>query len=316
MRSYITSLLLVILAIQSNPTSAGHHEGNSLTVEAVWARATPGSATNGAVYLTIKNKGHDDDQLIKAHSDQSALSSLHTHIMYKGISRLRPVYAIFIPKMGTAQLKPGGDHIMLMGLKKPLKEGDTISLSLTFKKAGTKNLTVSVKKVGAMSGTAHHSMEHEAPMQAITITMHRVSDGGVHESLGTIIAKPTAHGVALHPTLKGLTPGQHGFHVHTNPNCGAGEKDGKKIAALQAGGHYDPSGTMQGHHGKSHKPAGDLPQIKVDLDGTATKPVIVKTLMLAQLRGRALMIHKYPENPKDPSLPVGGGPRFACGVIQ
>ncbi len=328
MRGPLLTLLLLFLMLPTSAIVAGDHGSSSVTVQTAWARATPGPATNGAVYVTIKNSGHHDDHLIKAQSEISERTALHTHIMDNGIAKMRHVEAITIPKMGAAQLKPGGDHIMLMGLKRPLKKGDSITLSLTFKKAGIRNVTVAVKKVGAMGGNDHspmkhggghgdgHGMKHDTKMKSLTITMNRVSPSGVHEALGIIMAKPSGHGVMLHPNLKGLTPGAHAFHVHTNPNCGPGEKDGKKVAALQAGGHYDPSGKMHGHHGMSHKPAGDLPQIIVDSDGTASKPVTVKSLSLGQMKGRALMIHEYPENPKDPNLPKGGGPRFACGVIQ
>jgi len=156
MRNHITALLFVVFTFQFKPATAGHHEEHSLTVGSVWARATPGQTTNGSVYLTIKNNSPHSDELIKAHSNLSARTMLHTHIMDKGVARMRHVNSISIPKKSIIQLKPGGYHIMLMGLKKPLKIGDTILLLLTFRKAGSRNVTVSIRKKDAMSGMHHH----------------------------------------------------------------------------------------------------------------------------------------------------------------
>ena len=152
-------LLFSVFALQINSSQAGHHEHPSvaehhatkgISVDAVWARATPGAVKNGAVYLTIKNDGHQPDELVKAHSDRAKRAALHTHIMKDGIARMRHVKAVAIPQMGKTAFKPGGFHIMLMGLKAPLKEGDTFTISLTFKNAGVRDVTVIIKKAGAM----------------------------------------------------------------------------------------------------------------------------------------------------------------------
>lgn len=156
MHNRVIALLLIIFVFQIKPTTADHHEVNSLTVGSVWARATPDQVANGSVYLTIKNNSPQSDELIKVHSNLSARTMLHTHIMDKGVARMRHVNSIPIPKKSIVRLKPGGDHIMLMGLRKPLKMGDTISLFLTFQKAGSRNVTVSIRKVGAMSSMHHH----------------------------------------------------------------------------------------------------------------------------------------------------------------
>mgnify|MGYP001435992468 CR=1 FL=1 len=156
MRNHVTALLLVVFAFQIKSATADHREQHSLTVGSVWARATPGQTTNGSVYLTIKNNSPHSDALIKGHSNRAARTMLHTHIMDKGVAQMRHVNSIAIPKKSIVQLKPGGDHIMLMGLRKPLKIGDTISLFLTFQKARSRNVTASIRKVGAMSGIHHH----------------------------------------------------------------------------------------------------------------------------------------------------------------
>jgi copper(I)-binding protein len=154
------------MAASSNQTIAENHEKIGITLEAAWARSTPPTARNGVVYLTIKNDGQQRDQLIKAQAPVAARTGLHTHIMANGIARMRPLEAIELPKGSTTTLKPGADHIMLFRLKAPLKEGDNFPLTLTFKNAGPKIVTVTVRKTGAMSGhgASHSKMKHHKDM--------------------------------------------------------------------------------------------------------------------------------------------------------
>jgi len=93
-----------------------------------------------------------------------------------------------------------------------------------------------------------------------SVTMHAVSAAGTGAALGNISIEQTQYGVVFTPSLTGLVPGVHGFHVHENANCGSAEKDGKPGAALAAGGHYDPDNTKThglpwglGHRGESSK---------------------------------------------------------------
>lgn len=157
-----------------------------------------------------------------------------------------------------------------------------------------------------------------APEAAVqSVVMSAVSATGVGASLGTVTIEQTPYGVVFTPSLTGLEPGAHGFHVHENGNCGAAEKDGKPTAALAAGGHYDPDNTKK--HGlpwgTGHR--GDLPALVVDAKGGASLPVLAPRLKLAELKGKALMIHVGGDNHADhPLMLGGGGPRMACAVIQ
>lgn len=149
----------------------------------------------------------------------------------------------------------------------------------------------------------------------LSVPMNLVDTGGVGTSLGRITATQTKHGVVFTPALKGLPPGLHGFHVHENPSCAAKEKDGKKVAALAAGGHLDPAKT--GKHdapwGNGH--LGDLPPLYVDMQGEATQPVLAPRLKLSDLKGRSLMIHAGGDNHADHPMSLGGGGmRMVCGV--
>jgi Cu-Zn family superoxide dismutase len=73
---------------------------------------------------------------------------------------------------------------------------------------------------------------------SVTVTMRQVNSGGVGEIVGLMDFQDTAKGLKITPNLRGLTPGQHGTHVHESPSCGPAEKDGAKVPGLAAGSHY------------------------------------------------------------------------------
>ena len=119
------------------------------------------------------------------------------------------------------------------------------------------------------------------------------------------------------PALNGLPPGVHGFHIHENPSCDTAEKEGKPVAALAAGGHFDPTGTKihAGPYADGH--LGDLPALYVTDDGKATTQVLAPRLKkLSEIKGHAIMVHAGGDNHSDSPAPLGGGgARIACGVI-
>ena len=150
----------------------------------------------------------------------------------------------------------------------------------------------------------------------INVTIHRVSPEGIGESIGTVKIAETPAGLQFTPDLHDLTPGEHGFHVHENPSCDPGMKDGSSMAALSAGGHYDPDNTGRhaGPKGDGHK--GDLPVLTVDENGNAQMSVVARRLKLSEVKGHSLMIHAGGDNYSDDPPMGGGGARIACGVIQ
>ena len=151
----------------------------------------------------------------------------------------------------------------------------------------------------------------------IVVQMNLITDQGAGKSIGTVTISDTPQGLLLVPMLSGLMPGTHGFHVHQNADCGPAMKDGKQVAGLAAGGHYDPAGTgkHEGPSGKGH--LGDLPALNVGADGKATTSVLAPRLKTADLMGRSLMIHAGGDNYSDmPAALGGGGGRIACGIIK
>ncbi|HEY9193321.1 MAG TPA: superoxide dismutase [Cu-Zn] SodC [Methyloversatilis sp.] len=149
------------------------------------------------------------------------------------------------------------------------------------------------------------------------ITLNMVDEKGVGAEIGTVQVTDSKYGLVLTPSLRGLPPGLHGFHVHQNPSCDAREKDGKIVPALAAGGHFDPAGT--GKHGEpwGEGHLGDLPPLYVDASGNATQPVLAPRLKVADLAGRSIMVHAGGDNHADHPAPLGGGgARMACGVVK
>jgi len=150
----------------------------------------------------------------------------------------------------------------------------------------------------------------------VTVTMNHVNAGGVGAIIGTVVFQDTAKGLLMMPNLSGLGEGQHGFHVHQNPDCGTKENDGAMVPGLAAGGHFDPgnTGKHEGHDGKGH--LGDLPVLYVGEDGRATRQSFAPRLKTSDLAGRSVVIHAGGDNYSDqPARLGGGGARVACGVV-
>ncbi len=140
--------MLVLLAGFVFAASAVSAQTGQLEVDNAWARATPGKSATGAAYVTIKSP--TADKLVAASTPVAKEAQLHTMEMSGMVMKMRPIASIDIPAGQAVTLAPGGMHIMLMGLAKPLKTGQTFPLTLTFDKAGSRTVNVAVEKIGAM----------------------------------------------------------------------------------------------------------------------------------------------------------------------
>ncbi len=129
--------------------------GSVISVEDAYARSSGMMAKAGAAFMTIVNSGDSDDQLIGARTDAAKVTELHTHIAGDGgVMKMRKVEGGFtIPAGGKHMLMRGGDHVMLMGLTRPLEQGDTITLTLIFEDAGeiTIEVPVDLERGGGMN---------------------------------------------------------------------------------------------------------------------------------------------------------------------
>ncbi|CAI1646746.1 superoxide dismutase [Cu-Zn] SodC [Serratia proteamaculans] len=157
-----------------------------------------------------------------------------------------------------------------------------------------------------------------AQAATVDVEMNLVTGQGIGQDIGKVTISETPYGLLFTPQLKALPAGVHGFHVHENGSCEPGMKEGKAVAALAAGGHFDPqkTGKHLGPYADGH--LGDLPAIYVTNDGMANDPVLAPRLKkISEITGKALMVHAGGDNHSDQPKPLGGGgKRFACGVIK
>ncbi len=138
-------LILATLATFASPCLAG-----SVDLSMAWARATPGAATNGVVYLDVVNRGAAT-AIVGAETMVAKSAGLHTHIVDGDIMRMRPVDAIPLAPGATVTFAPGGLHIMLKGLARPLVEGDRFALTLIFDDGTARTVDVAVGSIAAMA---------------------------------------------------------------------------------------------------------------------------------------------------------------------
>src|SRR5690242_12688051 len=105
----------------------------------------------------------------------------------------------------------------------------------------------------------------------LRVEMRQATPSGPGEVLGTVTIADGPAGAVFKPTLKGLPPGPHGFHVHQTGSCAPSTADGKPVPAGGAGGHFDPqsAGKHEGPEGQGH--LGDLPALVAAADGSATQ---------------------------------------------
>jgi Cu-Zn family superoxide dismutase len=151
----------------------------------------------------------------------------------------------------------------------------------------------------------------------VAVPMHSVDEKGVGTTAGQIIVTESKYGLVFTPTLKGLAPGIHGFHLHQNGSCDPSGKDGQIMPAGAAGDHYDPANTNEHSTPWGDGHLGDLPSLYVQSDGSAMQPVLAPRLKIEDIKGKALIIHAGGDNHSDHPTPLGGGgARVACGIIK
>jgi copper(I)-binding protein len=137
-------LLLTSSVILAAAVWAGEQPGAGIRIESAWARRAPmleGSAAkagsgNGAVYAVLVNQGKGPDALISAASAAAGAAEIHETYRDMGMMMMRPVSKLDLPAGRKLELKPGGYHIMLVNLKRELKPGEAVDLTLVFEKAG------------------------------------------------------------------------------------------------------------------------------------------------------------------------------------
>ena len=138
---FLAAALLTATPAEPQPQPIG--------VQNAWARATAAGAKAAVIFLTITGTG-TPDRLVGAATPVAAVAEVHETINDNGVMRMRPIPALPLQPGQPVVLKPGGYHIMLMGLKQQLRDGETFPVTLNFEKAGSITTTVHVARAGAM----------------------------------------------------------------------------------------------------------------------------------------------------------------------
>ena len=154
----LTAAAVALLAQASLATA---QQPSPMEVSRPWSRATPAAAPVGAGYLTLTNRGGEADRLTGGSTEVAARIEVHEMSMDNGVMKMRELPNGLEVKPGASvELKPGGHHLMLMGLKRPLKEGERFKAQLEFAKGGKAEVEFVVQGMGASmapaAGETHH----------------------------------------------------------------------------------------------------------------------------------------------------------------
>ncbi|MCT8266199.1 copper chaperone PCu(A)C [Afifella sp. JA880] len=129
---------------------AGPIEVGDLTISHAWTRATPPGAPSAGGYLTISNEGSEPDRLVSVSTPFAEESAVHAMSMQDGVMRMRAISeGLQIQPGESVTLKPGGDHLMFLGLETGLTAGEAFPVTLTFEHAGKVELFLPTAEIGA-----------------------------------------------------------------------------------------------------------------------------------------------------------------------
>jgi periplasmic copper chaperone A len=145
-RCFVAFLMAVVGAFLIGVGEAHEYRRGDLQFDHPWARALPAVAKNGAVYLEIRNTGTAPDRLVAISTPAAESAELHRTQIDGGIARMGELATLEIKPGDSALLHPGGLHIMLNGLKLPLKAGTEFPLTLRFERAGLVELEIRVER--------------------------------------------------------------------------------------------------------------------------------------------------------------------------
>jgi hypothetical protein len=142
-----TFSLLAFAAVSASGLQA---QATTVTAQDAWVRAAPAGRKVTAIFLTAVNSGATARSIVSGVSDVSDTLELHEMKRDNGMMRMSPVASIAIPAKGQAELRPGGLHLMLFGLKKPLVAGDSVRVTLTLDNGSRVAFTAPVRAMGQM----------------------------------------------------------------------------------------------------------------------------------------------------------------------
>jgi periplasmic copper chaperone A len=129
-------------------SAAASAQTSDVQITDAWARATPGGAQAAAAYVSMESA--NGDKLTGVSTPAAQKAEIHSMTMDNGVMKMRQVDGVDLPPGQKVTLKPGGYHIMLTGLAKPLEVGQSFPMTLDFTNAGAKQVAVTVEKIGAL----------------------------------------------------------------------------------------------------------------------------------------------------------------------
>ncbi|MFA7241725.1 MAG: copper chaperone PCu(A)C [Sulfuricellaceae bacterium] len=144
---FIPVLLAVALSAAFAPSACAGSAADGISAMGPHVRMVPPGQPTTAAFFVLKNADDKDHKMVKAESTAANVTELHTHIHEGGMMKMRPVKDIEIKAGSETALKPGGLHVMLIDLKKPLKEGDNVTLKLTFEDNSSKEIAAPVRRI-------------------------------------------------------------------------------------------------------------------------------------------------------------------------
>jgi copper(I)-binding protein len=156
MHSHRLRISFVLAALCSAGSVLAAGAADRIDVVNPYVRLAPPAAMTTGAFMVLKNTGDKPVRLLKAESSVAKSVELHTHLNDNGVMKMRQVQGIDIPNGGETALKPGSFHIMLIDMKAPLKEGDTVNFALGFDDGSVKQIAATVKKPEAPAAEAKH----------------------------------------------------------------------------------------------------------------------------------------------------------------
>lgn len=137
------------------------YAADTVSIKGAWTRATPPGAINSATYAQLHNTGTEERTIVGVTTKAADEVQLHTVIDEGGLMKMRQVTSISIPAGGMAELKPGGYHIMMLGIHEQLRDGENVEIEVEFANGDKMTFTSPIKKMTGMKMMDHSKMEHD-----------------------------------------------------------------------------------------------------------------------------------------------------------
>ncbi|CAK0764602.1 periplasmic copper chaperone A [Azospirillaceae bacterium] len=160
MKKWLVSFVMLIsLAFLADSVSAQEAKVGAIVIKNPWSRETAASMSTAVAYMILQNEGKDADRLLSGATPVADRVEIHTHVDDNGVMKMRQIPNVELAPGSVTTFAPGGLHVMLFGVKAPLKKGVNFPLTLTFEKAGAVTLDVAVQ--GGGDGHFNASVQKE-----------------------------------------------------------------------------------------------------------------------------------------------------------